>query len=66
MSGPAPYDGDQEFDYAVDFVPNANQHATAVSERWSVEGGGWGHAMPRALNVNSQNFQGVRRGSRRC
>merc|ERR1719486_1615950 len=59
MSGPSPYDADQEFSYAVDFVPNCDQHATAIPERWSVEGGGWGHGQPRSLNVNSQNFQGV-------
>jgi hypothetical protein len=58
MSGAGPYDDDQEFDYAVDFVPNANQHATAVPERWSVEGGGWG-ANPRSVNEKNQNFQGV-------
>ena len=60
--GVGPYDDDQEFDYAVDFVPNANQHATAVPERWSVEGGGWG-PNPRSLNERNQNFKGVRRNS---
>lgn len=59
MSGPGPYNQDQKFDYTVDFVTNRNQHATAVPERWSVEGGGWG-PNPRTLNTNSQNFAGVR------
>jgi len=53
-----PYDNEQPFDYAVDFVPHNNQHATAVPERWSVEGGGWG-PNPRTLNPKSQNFMGV-------
>lgn len=53
----APYD--QEFDYSVDFVPNRLQHATAVPERWSVEGPGWGPGMPRTINPNSQKFAGV-------
>jgi len=44
--------------YDVDFVPHTTQHATAVPERWSVVGGGWG-PNPRTLNVNSQNFKGV-------
>ena len=55
-----PYDDDQEFDYAVDFVPHVNQHATAIPERWSVEGGGWG-PNPRTLNEGNQNFKGVKK-----
>lgn len=58
FAGIGPYDDDQEFDYAVDFVPDVNQHATAVAERWSVEGGGWG-PNPRSLNEKNQNFKGV-------
>jgi len=50
--------GDQAFEYSVDFVPHRVQHATAVPERWSVEGGGWG-PNPRSVNPNNQNFAGV-------
>lgn len=51
-------DTEQVFEKKVAFIPTKEQHATAVSERWSVVGSGWG-ANPHTPNDANQNFQGV-------
>lgn len=55
---PQHYDKEQVFETKVAFVPTAQQHATAVSERWSVVGSGWGN-NPHTPNDANQNYQGV-------
>eukprot|EP00656_Telonema_subtile_P045824 TRINITY_DN5208_c0_g1_i1.p1 TRINITY_DN5208_c0_g1~~TRINITY_DN5208_c0_g1_i1.p1 ORF type:complete len:311 (+),score=79.79 TRINITY_DN5208_c0_g1_i1:138-1070(+) len=49
---------EQVFESKAAFVPTKEQHATAVSERWSVVGGGWG-VNPHTPNDAHQNYQGV-------
>merc|ERR1719247_3108935 len=55
---PTPYDKEQVLETKVAFVLTREQHATAVSERWSVVGAGWG-CNPRTPNDAHQNYQGV-------
>merc|ERR1711977_192843 len=55
---PNPYDKEQVFEDKVAFVPTRDQHATGVSERWSVVGAGWGK-NPRTPNDANQFYQGV-------
>eukprot|EP00656_Telonema_subtile_P045827 TRINITY_DN5208_c0_g1_i5.p1 TRINITY_DN5208_c0_g1~~TRINITY_DN5208_c0_g1_i5.p1 ORF type:complete len:100 (+),score=26.73 TRINITY_DN5208_c0_g1_i5:138-437(+) len=49
---------EQVFESKAAFVPTKEQHATAVSERWSVVGGGWG-VNPHTPNDAHQNYQGA-------
>jgi len=55
---PQSYDKEQVFEAKAAFIPTKEQHATAVSERWSVVGAGWG-GNPRTPNDANQNYQGV-------
>lgn len=56
---PTPYDTEQDLEHKTAFVPTRHQHATAVSERWSTVGRGWGTGMPHTINDDNQNYQGV-------